>query len=285
MACLLTGFISAAEPAAPAKYIWTQHVTLAGDKAPNYPNLVGQWRHAAETTKSEVFWIAASNLTGDVRQVNFVSFYDTFAAVEKDMTAYKSIEAEVAQKNPHFAGEAGAAELEPRSTIAKYIPELSYQPEKVRAPDAQWWEVTTIHLKPGHMTAFADLVKQELDLLKKGNIDEHFLMYQLVAGLPTYGAAYYIVVPMKSLAEMDVDKSAQGKDIFTPMIRQHFEQAMEEIVSRVETNLLMVRPDMSRPPETFVSANPKFWTIQEPTAPVVAKGKKSPKKATAAVGE
>jgi hypothetical protein len=40
---------------------------------------------------------------------------------------------------------------------------------------------------------------------------------------------------------------------------------------------LMVRPEMSRPPQTFVAANPDFWTIKQPEA-VTAKAKVKAKK-------
>ena len=285
MACLLTAFAFAADNTAPPKYIWTQHVTLAGDKTANYPNLVAQFRHAVETTKANVYWIAAGNLTGSVRQLNFISFYDNFAAIETDMPAYKAIDEELMQKNPEFSAQAGAAELEPHSIIAKYIPSLSFNADKVAIPDAKWWEITTVYIKPGRESAFADLVKQEQDLLQKGGADEHFLTYRIIAGAAAPGAAYYIVIPRKSLAEMDVDNSSKMKDVVTPLIRQHMDSMAGDILTRIETNILMVRPDMSRPPQTFLAANPDFWTIKEPAQPVVAAKKKQPKKAAPAVGE
>lgn len=285
MACLFSVFVFAADNAAPPKYIWTQHITLAGDKTASYSNLVAQFRRAADTTKANVYWIAAGNLTGPVRQVNFISFYDNLSAIETDMPAYKSIEDEITQKNPEFSVQAGAAELEPRSTIARYVPEFSYQPDKVAFSDAKWWEITTVQIKPGHRSAFAELVKQEQELLQKGGADEHFLMYQLIAGVPTPGATYYIVIPRKSLAEMDVDNSSKMKDVVTPLIREHMDTMAADILTRIETNILMVRPDMSRPPRTFLAANPGFWTIQETAAPTVATKKKQPKKAAPALGE
>ncbi len=285
MACLLSAFAFAGDNAAPPKYLWTQHVTLAGDKIANYSTLVTQFRRAAETSKANVNWIAASNLTGEVRQVHFISFYDNLAAIETDMPAYKSIEDELKQKNPNFSAEAGAAELEPRSTIARYLPELSYQPDKVAFSDAKWWEITTVYIKPGQRSAFTELVKQEQELLQKSGAEEHFLMYYLFAGMPTPGGAYYIVIPRKSLAEMDVDNSSKMKDLITPLIRQHIDKMAGEIITRIETNLLMVRPDMSRPPQTFLASNPDFWTIKEPAQPAVAAKKKQPKKPVQAVGE
>ena len=127
-------------------------------------------------------------------------------------------------------------------------------------------------------------MKQEQDILQKSGADEHFLMYVVIAGVPAPGATYYIVIPRKSLAEMDVDNSAKMKDLVTPLIRQHMDSMAGDILTRIETNILMVRPDMSRPPQTFLAANPDFWTIKEPAASAMA-AKKKPKKTAPAVGE
>ncbi len=279
---MVGGLAFAAEAAAPPKYIWVQYVSVAGDKTDAYPKLLAQFQHAVDASKADVFWVATTNLTGDSRQANFISFFDNMEAVEKEIAMYDRISAEAVKINPNIWPEMGAAEQQPRSTMAKFVPELSYRPEKVALADAKWWSVTTIHLKPGHMTAFAELIKQEQELLKKAEIDEHFLVYAVMAGLPTSGAAYYIIVPMKSLAEMDMDRSAQVSTVFTPIVRRHFEAAVENMVSQIQTNLLMVRPNMSRPPKSFLAANPDFWTVKEPS-PAVA-GKK-PKRAASEPGK
>jgi hypothetical protein len=95
-------------------------------------------------------------------------------------------------------------------------------------------------------------------------------------GLPSSGSAYYFVTPMKSLSEMDVDNSEKQKAVFTPMVIHKFEGRMEQMVSYIQSDLLMVRPDLSRAPKSFVAANPEFWTPKEPM-PVLAKSKKAKK--------
>lgn len=280
---IVGGLAFAADAAAPPKYIWVQYVSVAGDKSDAYPKLVAQFQRAVDASKADVFWVATTNLTGDPRQANFISFFDNMGAVEKEIGTYDNVSVEAVKINPNIWTEMGAAEQQPHSIIAKFVPELSYRPEKVALSEAKWWSVTTIHLKPGHMTAFAELIKQEQELLKKADIDEHFLVYAVMAGLPTSGAAYYIIVPMKSLTEMDTDHSAQASTVFTPIVRRHFESAVEKMVSQIQSNLLMVRPNMSRPPKSFLAANPEFWTVKEP-APAVAQGKKA-KKTTSEPGK
>ncbi len=271
----------AAENPAPTKipkYIWTQQVTIAEGKGANYVKAIAQFKRSAEPLNSNTYWIAAGNLTGDMRQVTYVSFSDKFGGIEQQAAGFGKIYEETMRANPNFAAEIGAVELAPFGTVAQYMPELSYQPEKVALADAKWWKITTIHLKPGYIGEFAELMKQEIELLKKGKLDEHFLLYAVEAGLPTTGSAYYIVVPMKSLSELDVDYSDTAALIFTPIVRRHFESVVKEAVSRIEVQYLMVQPELSRPTPAMLAANTEFWTVKEPPA-VAAKGKQPKKSA------
>ncbi len=275
--CFVSLFAFAGDPPKAPKYIWVQTVSIAGDKSESYINLVGHLRRAVDTLKSESYWISASAMTGDMRQVTFVSFYDSMAAAEKDIMGYPQVSAEVKRANPNFWAEIGAIEQEPRASFAMFREDLSYQPDKVPTADAKWWHVKTIHLTPGSRTEFSDLLKEEIDLLTKAKVDEHFLVYEVSAGVPTTGQVYYIITAMKSLSEMDSDNSEQLKPYFTPLVRAHFESTVQKIVTRAEDNLLMIRPELSRPPQAYVAANPDFWTIKEPE-PVATKGKAKPKK-------
>ncbi len=270
--CFASLFAFAADPPKKPTYIWVQSVAIAEGKSESYPGLVAQYRRAAENAKADNYWLAATSLTGDLRQATFVSVYDSFAAAEKDILGYQKISTEAKKINPNFLAEASAAELEPHGAIAVLRDDLSYQPDKVPTAMAKWWRVKTIHLAPGHRTQFAELMKAEIDMLTKAKVDESFAVYEVVAGVPTTGQVYYIVAHMKSLADMDVDYSEQVKAVFTPMIQAQFESIVQKIVTKAEDNLYMVRPDMSRPPQSFVAANPEFWTIKE-QEPVAAKGK------------
>ncbi len=255
-----------------AKYIIVQHVVIAEGKAPAYPGLLAQYRHAADAIKSESYWLGASYMTGDLRQATFVIPYPSFEMLEKSMKGMEKIYAEASRTNPNFAMETSLSELSPRGTIAKYREDLSYRPLAVPLPDAKYWMITSIHIAPGYRTQFADLVKEEIALLEKAKIEEHFVAYEVMAGLPTTGSSYFFVTNLKSLADLDIDRSEQANAIFTPLVRAHFDSAVQKMVVGIEDNILQVRPEFSRPPATFLAANPDFWTVKEPP-PVVAKTK------------
>lgn len=262
-----------------AKYLWTKQVTIAEGKAASHPGLIAQARRAAEVTKAEIYWITAGNLTGDLRRMTFLSFYDDFAAIERDMWVIHSIGAEAMQRNPDFAVESGQHELAPTSTIAVFRGDLSYKPEKVPASEAKYWTVTTIFLKAGHMTDFAEQRKEEIELLKRGGLDHQMLIYQVMAGLPSSGSVFYVMVPLRTLADVDIDDSAKASAVFTPAVRRRFEATNQQMISHVESDFLVVRPDLSRPPASYVAANPDFWTVKEP--PSTAASRKTVEKAAA----
>lgn len=255
-----------------AKYIIVQHVIVAEGKAPAYPGLLAQFRHAADAVKAETYWLGASYMTGDLRQATFVIPYPSFEMLEKSMTGMEKIYIEASRTNPNFATEVSLSELSPRGTMAKYREDLSYRPLAVPLADAKYWKITSIHIAPGYRTQFADLVKEEIAMLEKAKMEEHFVAYEVMAGLPTTGSSYFFVTNLKSLADLDVDRSEQANAIFTPLVRAHFDSAVQKMVVGIEENILQVRPEFSRPPEALLAANPDFWTVKEPP-PVVAKTK------------
>lgn len=262
----------------PAKYLWIQNVVVPEGKAMTYPGMVAEFRHAADTIKSDAYWLAASNLTGDMRRAVYITGCNSFGEMEKKMAAFDKIANESMQKNANFHNEMAMHEMNPQAVFAKYRADLSYQPTKIPPANVKFWTVTTMFLNPGQMSDFADMLKEKMDLMKKADIDTTFQVYEVVAGLPTTGSAYYVVMPMKSLADLDVEHATEkAKGVFTPEVLKHFETINRTMFSKVETTLMMVRPDLSRPPQNYLAANPEFWTVKE-AAPAMAKKGKKPQK-------
>ncbi len=258
----------------PAKFLWTEYVTIAEGKAATYPAIAVQARRAAELAKVEIYWIAASNMTGDMRQITYLSFYDNFASIEKGMAAISAMGEQAVRNNPRFAAESGQHVLAPRSTIAAYREDLSYMPEKVPVAAAKYWAITTIFLKAGRMSDYADEIKEEIELLKRAGLDHQFLTYQVVAGLPSSGSVFYIMVPMRTLADMDKDESEKAKTVFTATVRRRFETNNQKMIDHVASDILVVRPALSRPPASYISANPEFWNVNPQLEPNATGGGK-----------
>jgi len=140
---------------------------------------------------------------------------------------------------------------------------------------ARYWDITLLQVKPGGESEFEDLAKEYVELHKKGNVDVKWAVYQVQYGPSS--PAYLYIGPLGSLAELDVDREATYKELFTPGVTRRFDSVSRDSIARWETMLIQVRPEISHPPQTIVAANPDFWTVKEAvatTAPAKSKGKK-----------
>ncbi|MGH9579266.1 MAG: hypothetical protein ACRD3R_17645, partial [Terriglobales bacterium] len=150
---------------------------------------------------------------------------------------------------------------------------------KLDIANARTWEVSIVRLKPGSEMDFADMEKESIDLHKRNNIDEHWVTYQVEYG--TQAPAFIFITALRTLGDLDKDLKDAHKTAFTPSIRRRFSETAKESVIYEKSTLLNVRPEISRPAESLVAANPEFWTVKEEPTAVAAKGKKA--KTTAGV--
>ncbi|MGH9602071.1 MAG: hypothetical protein ACRD24_06740, partial [Terriglobales bacterium] len=112
-----------------------------------------------------------------------------------------------------------------------------------------------------------------IELHKRNNIDEHWVAYQVEYG--TQAPAFIFITSLRTLADLDKDLKEVHKTTFTPTIRRRFAETAKGSIVSEKSTLLNVRPEISRPSEALVAANPDFWTVKEPETTVAAKGKKS----------
>ncbi len=255
----------------------THHEVKPGKMAA-YDNLVRQVRQAATAGNANYNWIAARPITGNGNQTVFLNFADSYAQIEQTMTSfYKAADAtfKSAEFNTAMADSQASAE----GIVARLREDLCYRPEKLDMAQARTWEVSIVRLKPGTEMDFAEMEKESIELHKRGNIDEHWVTYQVEYG--AQAPAFIFIKSLRSLADLDADLKEAHKAVFTPAIRRRFSETARMAITYEKSTLLNVRPEISRPSETLVAANPEFWTVKEEPVTVAGKGKKA--KSTAGV--
>ncbi len=257
-----------------ANYVWVEQVQINSGKWQVHQDLARQYRQAATSLNTDAFWLAASPITGEGNQTMFVSFHDNYAGIEQAMETFNKVGKEISIRNANFAAQTAESERGGRSMISKFRPDLSYRPDQVDVAQATRWRISTYRLKPGTGTAFADLVKEVMELEKKADANAHWIAYQVVSGGP--GPQFVFVSPLKALADLDQDDSMRVKEVFTPTIQRQLDAQVKDMVLYTETTFYAVRPDLSRPSPNIIAANPEFWTVKD-EAPVVASttGKKT----------
>ncbi len=250
-----------------SKYVWIQHANIAPGKQMAFRNSALEFKQAAETTNSEAHWLAGTGLTGDMNRVTFVTFQDTMGGIEKMETALQKIN-ETALKNASYGTESSESDAGGGLVLAKYREDLSYNPTKVEVGHMTAWVTTVLQLKPGTMMDLNEIAKEEIAMMKKANVDDHWIAYEIMGGMP--GPAIMFVTPMKSLADMDDDKTEeQMKAVVTPYIHKQFANVIKDIVVAEYTNYFAVSPTYSRMPQSAVAMNPEFWNVK--AAPEMAK--------------
>lgn len=251
-------------------------------KTEEFASLNRQVRQALNAGNANYHYVAATPLTGDSGLVEFFGFYDNYGQIEEAMKSFTQSTGAL-MKTTEFSRGASDAVHGIHGIVAKFRPDLSYNPQKLDLANATSWELSFVRLKPGYARDFEDLEKQSIELHQKGNIDEHWVVYQVEYG--AQAPSFIFLRALKSLVDLDVDLKAAHDAVFTEAVRRQFIRAFKEGGDFEQRTILMVRPDLSRPPQTLVAANPTFWTVKEEAPLVAAKTKKKSAVQTAAMKE
>jgi hypothetical protein len=212
---------------------------------------------AAKAGKPPIHHIALTSVTGPQR-VLFISGYPSFAALEA--------EGKVGEKNPS----AGAA-LDHAIDVSHWVYRSDLSLNTRDLVGVRYLEVQLLIAKPGRTEEFDEWVKMYVDGYK--NVPGYnWATYQQVFGTNYY--AYLFIARYKSLSEVDsvwgvggaatqAFNSALGEDRLKKL------RAMWSVVVDSEmTNLFSISPEMSRPTDDVIKAEPTFWS---PTPASVAK--------------
>jgi hypothetical protein len=214
-------------------------------------------------------YIAASALSGEHRVI-FLIGYDSFAAWEADNNAVAK-DKPLSNELDSLSAKDGEM-LSGTSTLVMTLePELSYNID-APIPGTRYFDVSTLHLKPGHVDEYKELRKMIAAAHKTAAVKEHYAVYRLVAG----GASgtYIVIIPMHSLAEEDQSDDAHGKAYKDAVGEENHKKIIEfgrAAVDTSETNLFAIDTGMSYPPEEWVTSDPEFWNPQPAAAPAKTK--------------
>ena len=212
---------------------------------------------AMSNAKWATHYLAVDSLSGRPRAL-FLAGFDSFEAWEKDTQAVQK-NAALSASLEHAAMTDG--DLLSDMDIGTFIfkDELSLRPGA--DPHTRYFEITRYHVKSGHGKDWERLVKLVMGGYEKV-ADYHWDTFQARYGVP--GGTYLVVVPRKSIAEVD-HSFAQGKEFEAAMGEDGMKQIRElseATIDSSETNLFALNPRMSYASEEWTKADPDFWTVK-----------------------
>jgi len=150
---------------------------------------------------------------------------------------------------------------------AVYRPELSYRADWDVAKMRNY-RVSVIRLNPGYGRDFEQVSKITNEAHEKLKLDEHWSVYQVVAGAPD--GTHIILFPMASLAEWDKVEQMHGKayqEALGDANRDRLRDFQRVGVRGSETMLFTFSPKMSYLPKEFIDRDPEFWAPKQTPVP------------------
>jgi hypothetical protein len=215
------------------------------------------WPLAFGKAKWPNHYMAMTSMTGP-SEAWFLSGYDSFAAWEADQKHIDQTPA-LQRELQRLSLADGELLSGTRGMVAVYRDDLSYRPN-IQLGNMRYFTVTTITLRPGYDSAFADIRKLVQAGHEKINMDEHWTMFQVVSGMPS--STYLLFLPMKSLSEADVAVESHGKpylDALGEDGRRQLREFARTGSASSESHLFAFSPKMSYASDEMAASDPSYW--------------------------
>ena len=217
-------------------------------------------------------YLGMTSLSGKSRAL-FFTFYESFDAWEKDVTA--------TAKNTVLSAavdRASVADGELLDSIDQnvfvYNEEFSLRPKYGDVAHRRAMEISVYHVRPGHDQEWTELVKMVLAGYEKSMPDAHWACFRAAYGGP--GGTFLFLTALKSASEIDTSIE-QGKQFAAAMGEDGMKKlgALEAAsVDSFEHQLFVFNPKMSYVSDEWIKADPDFWKPKATAKPAADKTEK-----------
>jgi hypothetical protein len=220
----------------------------------------------AAAAKTPDHYLAATTMSGP-GEAWFMVGFDSYAEWEKDnqydnQPKVQALLGPLEEKDGDYISEGS-------QVIATYNEKWSYRPG-MNIAEMRYFEVETIHRRPGHDKDWDELIALYQAAAAKANIDEHDIFFEARYGAPD--GAVYIFTPRKSLAELDgaMTTGQAFDEALGPDGKKRWAELVQTAIESDSTTLLRFSSEMSYPPEEWVKSDPGFWKPKPMMAPKAA---------------
>ena len=220
-----------------------------------------RYTNVLRKVKSPYGRIGMNAIAGSEHEVLYVWPFDSFAMFEKmnqDVEKWST-----GQYRADFEAIAPGEDLHvsQRDMLAVLRPDLSYR-TPVNVPEMRYMMIETMRLKPGQDENFMNGARMYIDGLKKGNVDAHFSVFQVIAGAQP--GTFLLIEPMKSLAELDKfhERSKALRNALGAEGMKSLDKIGSEVFDTGDVVIYAFNPRMSYVQNDFISkdkASPSFW--------------------------
>jgi hypothetical protein len=225
--------------------------------------------HAYDQLKVPISWIDLESLTGPPEAL----FFDPLDSYDQ-LDQYFAIYGQLMVSHPdlaHMQEEIEALVSGEKTFIAVRRDDLGFRPQTIDLSRARFMRVLEVRVYPGHEADFVEAATILAQAYDKIDADAPWVVYQVNAGAPS--PTFLVFLPMSSLKQNDdllnwrQDlRAAEGEEAY-----QRLEQIAKEAFASTETNLYVIRPEMSHVSKDFADGDPDFWSPKQTPPPATPK--------------
>ena len=267
LVCLFVGmFLPAAEaqqPAAPAPstppvlVIYREEVK-PGRAAAHAANETA-WATAYLKGAAPQQWLGMTSVAGPT-EAWFLSGYASYEEFQKSEDAIEG-HATLAADSDRFSAVDGDLVNRTSTIVAANRPALSYRSD-VKLPDMRYMQVDIVRVKAGFDGDFRTAWRTIAEAHTKGNMDEHWAVYEVDAG--AQDLTFYFFYPRKTLSEIDksgpMHAAAAYRDAVGENGRNQQREMFQRSVESSQTLIFKFRPAMSVLTKEWTDTDPAFWS-------------------------
>jgi hypothetical protein len=264
LAAILSSLAAAQDMQGPPKVLEIQREFIkAGKSGAIHDKSEARFVAAETAAKWPTHYFALNSLSGKSRAL-YLFGYSSFKAWQDDYVAQmknKTLSAQIDQATMSDGELLDSTD----QFVFTYDAETSYRPSSTLAP-ARLMEVTSFHIKPGHDRQFHELAKLVIDGHKKAGDSAHWATYQIAYG----GDNEYVAFSDdKSMADIDngYAEDKQFRDAMGDDGMKKIDGLVSDCIESSDSELFMINPAQSYPPEEWVKADPDFWKPKPSMAP------------------
>ena len=221
-------------------------VTVRPDRISIYEQAAQKVAERAVSQKEKFRWSVYQTVFGDLLSVIYVSQAEDWADLEAQETVEARMQRLLGEKEGQRALEEIRSCLERvQQTISIERPELSYLPDQPGRP-APFAMVTRIHVRPGGVEAFEELIRKVAEAIPKVDEPARLVVRQTIVGnLREYAA----IRPLQSLRELSAQRTPADLLIkaFGPAEGGLIFRTGNEAIEHIERRIVAYRQDLSNP--------------------------------------
>jgi hypothetical protein len=239
----------------PKVLVISREYTKLGKDGAAHETVEGAYPPALAAGKVPNHYYAAVSISGPSRVLffhSYASFVD-MAAAQKAATSDSTLSATLDRTN------SADADLLSSKDYSVWVKRDDLSLNQGFRVGTRYEEITQFVVRPGHYEQWEALVKMVIDGYKKGVPGAHWGTYEEAYG--TTGGVFLVITTIKAASELDAEE-AQDKQFVEAMGTDGMKKMQELEAACVEsrqTNLFVIDPKMSYPPEAWVKADPDFW--------------------------